>query len=236
VCLVVGADDQPAGQRIQFRNPLPAGRPATDSTIWAERTGEQVADFFRQSGKRDAGRRGQHLGALCISGEAFLGDCFLDRHFAPAEELASEWVTAHEEKVKDEDSKSKVILIWCSDDLPEFRILQFRGSAQRHTDFARINLSVCRDLKTIAVDKVDDGRLWGNANVTLVDVTNHVAMLVNYGESSGDVGSGVNQESPIGFRREFAPAAFRIVKKMDVLEAGDVFHEQASHGLLAGRE
>ena len=100
------------------------------------------------------------MGALYVpgEGEALLGNRFLDGHFAPAEEFASEWVTAHEQEMKDEDGESKVIVIWRSDYFPEFRILQLRRSVQRHADFARIDFSVCGDLKAIAIDKVNDGR------------------------------------------------------------------------------
>ena len=129
------------------------------------------------------------MGALCVpgEGEALLGDRFLDGHFAPAEELAREGVTTHEQKVKDEDSESKVIVIWRSDDFPEFLVLQFRGSVQRDADFARINFSVCGDLKAIAIDKAHDGRFRRDANVALVDVANYMAIVVDCGERSGDV-------------------------------------------------
>ena len=131
--------------------------------------------------------------------------------------------------MKDEDSESKVIVIWRSDDFPEFPVLQFRGSIQRDADFARINFSVCGDLKAIAIDKAHDGRFRGDANVALVDVANYVAIVVDCGKRSGDVRSCVNQESPVGFRGKLASPAFRIVKKVNVLEAADIFHQKAGH-------
>ncbi len=176
--------------------------------------------------------------ALCVpgEGEALLGDCLLDGHFAPAKELARKRVTAHEQKVKNEDSESKVIVIWRSDDFPEFRVLQFRRSVQRNAYFARIDFSVCGDLKSIALHKYHNGGFRGDANVALVDVANDVASLVARGERSSDIRSCVNQESPVGFRGKFASPAFRIVKEVDVLEAGDVFHQEAGHGPVATDE
>lgn len=178
------------------------------------------------------------MGVLCVpgEGEALFGDRFLDGHFAASEELARERVTAHEQKVKDENSESKVIVIWCSDDFPEFRVLQLRGSIQRDADFARIHISVCRDLKAIAIDKTHNGCFRGYANVALVDVANDVATLVDCGERSRDVRSCVNQESPGGFRGKFASPAFWIVKKVNVLEAGDIFHKKAGQGPVTGDE
>jgi hypothetical protein len=142
----------------------------------------------------DAGRRGQHLRAprIPVKSETLLGDGFFDGHLTLAKKLARKWVTAHEEQMEDQDSEPKVIVIGRANNFAEFCVLQFRRSVERNADFAWIECAVRGDLEAVAIDEADDCGFGRNSNVALIDVANHMAVVVNGSESLYDIGSSVD--------------------------------------------
>src|ERR1700687_3215938 len=100
----------------------------------------------------------------------------------------------------------------------------------RYADVTGVTPALRGDLEAIAIDEMNRGVL-ANENIRVVDVADDLALLVNDGERSGEVGSGPNDEAPIGLR-EGGEARLRAVELVNGLASLDPRHKQAASDWL----
>jgi hypothetical protein len=178
----------------------------------------------RQVQRRRAHPRASRVGAV---GKAALSNGLLDWHFTFAEKPPGEWMSAHEQQMKDDDGETEGIMVGRSSDRREIAPQQLRGREELDTDAAGKARSIT-DLKGVAVDG-GDRAVVAHPNVAVVDIANDEARLVNGGDEARDIGRHMNDEAIVG-AREMPDAGAGAVKLVNAARIRNARHDEADGG------
>jgi hypothetical protein len=140
----------------------------------------------------------------------------------------------NEQQVEDQNGETEVVVIGGPHDSTKGPSLEFRRREGRDTDLAQVGVPIDSDLKAIAVDKLHCCVLR-NRDAAVVDVSDDTMILMDHGKGTRNV-SCYTQKKPEVRRGKFRPAALGAVELVDVLAAGDSWHQEAVRRVAVGHD